>query len=123
MSGDLATVLTEAAAAIRAALAGVDGARVYADPGATLDPPALVPAAPTLTWEAYSGWPTSARWLIYLVAKADDRALPTLWTLLPAVTAALEGVAGAVVTQADPGTYQTGGVELPCYEITIEYAL
>lgn len=113
------SAVSEAAVELRVALKRVAGTRVVTDPGATLDPPALVLGPPSLQWEGMGGGPTSATFLVYVTVKADERALERLWDLVPAVASELDAVRDAVVLRADPGSYR----ELPCYEIQVEVAL
>lgn len=108
---------------LREALETVDGVRVYTDPGAVLDPPAIVIGPPRLDWETGSPEPTTARLLVIVAVTADDRALPRLWALVPQVAAAIEDVVDAVVLSASPGSWMAGGADLPCYEITTEVSL
>lgn len=117
----------EAAEALETALEAVPKLQVYRDPGANVDPPAAVLGPPSLAWETYGDgtgvYPTSATFPVYVVTAADDRSLERLWELVPEVAAALESVADAVTPTADPGAYNTGGVQLPCYEILAEVSL
>lgn len=114
--------IKDAAEALAGALRAVPGLRVYTDLGATIDPPGAIVGPPILTWDV-PGDPTNARFLIYVVAAADEYAVEKLWDLVPQVAGALDLVTDAAVTRADPGLYPSGGVELPCYEITCEVAL
>ena len=117
------STVKDAADALLASLVPVEQVRRYADPGAVVDPPGVVLGAPALTWGTGCADPTEARWLVYLVVAASDRALEELWELLPIVVAALDSVPGAAVIRADPGAYLAGGPELPCYEIQVDYGL
>jgi hypothetical protein len=117
------SAVAAAAAELAAALATVEGARPYADPGAVIDPPGLVLGPPALLFEGPCPEPTSARWLVYVVVPADERALETLWALVPVVAEAIDALPGAAVIRADPGTFLSGGVDLPCYEIQIDVSL
>ncbi|OLT46487.1 hypothetical protein BJF85_16725 [Saccharomonospora sp. CUA-673] len=115
----------QAATALEDALRHVDGARVYRDPaGAVADPPALLVGPPRLTWEGICGGPTSATFVVYVMAAMDERAVSRLWELVPVVAAAIdEHVRDAVVTEANPGVFDAGGNNLPSYELTVEVAL
>lgn len=118
------SAVSEAAEALEAALATVPGLRGYRDPGAVIDPPAWVLGPPVLSFEAYCVEPTTARFLVWLVVKADDRALERLWDLVPAVAAAVdEHAESASVSSAEPATYPTSGAELPAYTISVDYSL
>jgi hypothetical protein len=110
--------------ALSAALADVEDLRVYTDPGAALDPPAAFVGPPVLSWTgAPGGEPNLGQFLVILTVAQDDRSLPRLWSLLPSVVDALESVTDAVVISAAPGTWRTGAVDLPCYEIKLEMSL
>ncbi|HEX7038678.1 MAG TPA: hypothetical protein VF202_01035 [Trueperaceae bacterium] len=114
-----------AAQGVETALRGaVPKLRVHTDLGATVDPPAAVVGPPQLTWTGYGRGPNLARFLVYVIVAADDRALERLWDLVPQVAAALEASeADITVTQANPARWPAGGVDLPAYEITTEVAL
>lgn len=114
------SAVADLAAALKAACLTVSEIRVYEDLGGAVDPPAVVIGPPTLGWDTTSAEPSSARFSLYLVAAATDRALERLWALLPLVAAAVDAVPGAVVKTASPGFYQAGGVELPSYTVTVE---
>lgn len=117
------SAVSDATADILAALKGVEGTNTLSDPGATPRPPSLVLGPPSLQWQGACAGPTSARFLVYVVEKVDDRALERLWDLVPTVADALDAMPDASVIRADPGAYLSGGVELPCYEIQIEVSL
>lgn len=117
------SAVAEVSGALAAALRTVDGLRVYTDPGAVIDPPGALVGPPQLTWGGYVAAPTEARFVVVLMVAADERALERLWDLVPLVAAAVDTVPDAVVRQANPGVWLTGGIELPCYEIQIEASL
>jgi hypothetical protein len=117
------SAIADAAAALAEALKGVPDLRVYTDPGATVDPPAAIVGPPQLSWEGVCEDPTSARFLVWVVVPADDRAVERLWELVPLAAAALQTVTDATVTVALPGRWPGGGSDLPAYEITTEVAL
>jgi hypothetical protein len=110
--------IQEMAQAMLAALRTVPGVEVTDDLGANLDPPSLVLSPPVLTWEGMCASP-SARFTVYVIVRADERAAERLWDLTLAVAAAAETVPNATVNQADPGSFLSGG-DLPCYEIQID---
>lgn len=114
-----------AADALAAAIATVPGVRVYTDPAAVVDPPGAVVGPPALRWEALATDPTSATFVVYVAVAVDSRALSRLWDLVPQVVAAIEASrdVDATIDHADPGTWLSGGAELPCYEVTVEVAL
>lgn len=93
----------------------------YTALGDDVDPPAAVVGPPLLNWESYSAEPTSARYLVYLIVGADERAIDRLLDLMPLVTEAIESVPDASVTLATPTVWPAG--ELPCYELTVEATL
>lgn len=117
------SVIEDTAAALRGALKTVNGIRVYEDPGAVSDPPAAVVGPPTLRWEGPCAEPSSATFTVYLIAKADGRAMPRLYELIPKVAVAIDSVTDAVITTAQPGFFSAGGSELPTYELTVSVGL
>lgn len=117
------SVVTDVRAALNEALRAVEGARVYDDPGANVDPPALIVGPPTLSWDGYGGGPTSARVIVYLIVPSDDRVLERLGELVTEVADVLDAAGEAVVLRADPGTFTVSGSELPSYELLVEMAL
>lgn len=117
------SAVAEMAEALRAALRGVEGVRHLTDAGESSDPPATTLGPPSLTWSGDLAEPREATFPVALVVPADERAFDRLWTLLPLVAAALDGVPDVVVRRAEPGTYPAGGVELPAYLIEVETAL
>ncbi|TDP97650.1 hypothetical protein [Labedaea rhizosphaerae] len=119
------SVVAEAAALLVEALSNVDGMRVYTNPGADVQPPGIVLGAPTLTWGTYSRTysPSGATWPVFLVCKADAKTLPLMWSLLPKITAALDGLEPVAVASATPTLYPVSGAELPAYELTVEVGL
>lgn len=117
------SVVTEAAAELAAAIATVEGIRVYTRAGATVDPPAVVIGPPTLTWETTCTDPNESAFPVAVVVAAGDRAMDRLWDLVPLVAAAIESVPGAVVRTATPGSFAVGASDLPSYEIAVEMSL
>lgn len=114
----------DAHADLVAALATVQGLRGFGDdPGANVAPPAALVGPPRLTWGGFGSDPTGAEFVVIVMVPASARAMSELWALLPLVTAAIEDIPTAVVRQASPGSWRTGGTELPCYEIQIEVSL
>lgn len=115
--------VADVANALRDALAGVPGVRAYTDVGAMVDPPAAVLGPPRLTWQGPCSDPIDAMFLVYVVVSADARSLERLWDLTLLVAEAIESVSDAVVRSANPGVFNTAGVDLPCYEISIEVGI
>jgi hypothetical protein len=113
-----------AAVALEAAVATVDGLRVFRDPGAAVDGPTAILGAPALTWEVVCREPTSARWTVFVVVPNNERAVEMLWDLVPAVVGAVEEHTAGVVTRADPGSFPPGdeGV-LPAYLVQVDIPL
>jgi hypothetical protein len=87
--------------------------------------PSVVIQAPIFTWSGYnSSDPSNAQFNVYLVFSASTtKTLDALAGILPAVSVALESVEQLVVTQAIPGTFSNGNVDLPCYVLTTEVSL
>jgi len=120
----MSATATEALAALREALEPLIGAGIRLHPyGVPPEPPASIVGPPTLTWETYSSDPTEARFVVYLVAAFDDRAVDRLLELLPLVFAAVEGVPGATVDQAHPTTFTASGPDLPAYSLPVSFVL
>lgn len=116
--------ITAAAGALREVLEDLDGLRFYDDLAAVLDPPAVLLGPPALEWGGRPGnGPVNARFLVIVAVAADDRALPRLWELVPQVGDAIESAVDAVVLTATPGSWMSGGTDLPCYELTVEVSL
>lgn len=99
--------------------------RVYPDPGASIDPPAAVIGPPQLSWSTFATEPTQATFLVHVIVAADDRALPALWDLVPAVSAAIAGATPDrfVVQRAEPSVWSAGGADLPAYLVTVDTTL
>lgn len=118
------TAVAAAAAALAAALATVDGVRVSTDLAASIDVATAIIGPPSLTWEAFAQAPTTGFFPVYLVLTNTDAVVDRLWELLEPITAAVDNAElEASVQRADPGTFNSGGVELPSYEIQIEVSL
>lgn len=115
------TTVPEAVDALKTALKTVEGIKVYTDPAETVDPPAALVGPPRLDWEGY-GPVAAATFPVFVIVPLDDRALQRLWELVPAVQAALE-TTDATARTASPIVFNSGGQDLPAYEITTEYPL
>lgn len=120
MSTTFAGPIADAAAELEAALQTVSAVSVYRDPSATLAPPAAVLGPPALSWQTGMTGPTSARFLVYVVVEADERAVERLWQLVAQVADAIDEHSDAVVIRADPAVFVSGGGDLPCYELQVE---
>lgn len=114
--------LNAAWAALRMAVAGIPGVTVYTDPGANIDPPAVVLGLPDLSGNGtYSTpLPNELTLHLYLVVTEDDTAQDRLVKLLDQLSEVVFDATDFVVTQAQPGTWQTSNTDLPCYVLTVE---
>lgn len=117
------TAIQEHTAELVAALRTVGGARYHEDLGATVNPPASILGPPSFMWETGVPFPTSARFLVYVIVAFGPRAVEQLVELVPIVAVAIEGLTDAVMIRADPGVYPSGGVDLPAYELQVEVSL
>jgi hypothetical protein len=107
--------------ALKMALAGVPGLTVYTDPGANIDPPGAVVGLPDLSGEVYnSPLPNEIQLSLYLIVKSDDTSEDRLVSLLDTVAEKLDESTDFVIRAAQPGIYQTGGTDLPCYVVAVE---
>jgi hypothetical protein len=118
----MTTVIADAAGEISEALDAIPDLPTHIDPGANIQPPATVLGPPALRWETGLIGPTSARFLIYVIVPADDRAVERLWELVVTVADAIDATSAVVLT-ADPATYVVGTTSLPCYELVVEVPL
>jgi len=114
------STVTERAEALKAALSAVDGIRVQTDLTAVTTPPAIILGVPTLEWSGTCAGPTDVTFFAYLVVPFDGRTVERLWGLIEAVGDAVDATDFAVVVSARPGTYPSGGVDLPAYELEIQ---
>jgi len=118
------SALTDAVAALRAALTTVDGVRFYSGIGVTIDPPATALAPPEIERDTYSAQPTGAVFQVAVIVAKTEYALDELLRLEQPVVEALNAVPdAAVVSPSKPGVWPSGGVDLPAYLIDVEYAL
>lgn len=120
------STVVEAAQALLVALKSVPDMPVHTDMGAVVDPPALVVGPPGLLWQVHGRGPNLARFPVWVVVDADERALERLWDLVPAVVEALEA-ADVEITVDDQGAlpdiWPGGKAGLPAYQIFTEVAL
>lgn len=120
MTGPVAIATAE----LKAALATVNGAVATTDPGGTLAAlPALVIGPPRLVWQTGCVEPTEARYLVWVVVDADERAIERLWDLVVEAGHAIDAYSDAVVIQADPAVFPSGTAQLPAYELQVEVPL
>lgn len=117
------SAIRAASEALAASLRSVADLRVYTDPGAPVDPPGAFVGPPALSWETFSTSPVRATFLVYLVAAQNDRALESLWDLVPVVSDAIATYDRAAVITAEPGSWLAGRTELPAYVFTVETTL
>lgn len=115
--------VAEAAEELREALAARGDVIVTTNPGATIDPPAVLFGPPVLDWEGYGPRPTTATFTLYVITMQDDILLERLWELVPSIVETVESVTDAVVPTATPGTVPAGGVDLPSYALRVEMSL
>lgn len=113
----------QAIAALYGALETVAGLRIARGVGMRLDPPAALVAPPTLTWDSYALEPTEATFVVPVVVGQTERALSELLAWTPLVVEAISGVQNAAVRSAEPGTWASGGPDLPAYLIRVEVGL
>ena len=106
---------------LEAALRTVPGVEVHVDPGANLSPPSLVLGLPSLIWESGCVGPTDARFIIYVIVDANERATEALWDLVTLVGDAIDSTS-AVILRADPGAFRAQP-QFPCYECLTEVGL
>lgn len=105
------------------ALGTVPGLRVARGVGVRLDPPAALVAPPQLAWNGYGSDPTDATFTVPVVVAQTERALAELMKWTPLVVEAISGVENAAVRTANPGTWASGGPDLPAYLIEVEVGL
>lgn len=118
------TAVMAQAERLREALRTVEGVRVYEDPAATVRPPGAFVGPPRLQWETGCPEPTSATFVVIVMVAMDKRALERLMQLVPQVAEAIdELLAEAAVMRAEPSVFNSGGTDLPSYEITVEVGL
>lgn len=116
--------ISDAAVDLETALKLIPEVSVHRDPGAPLtSPPAVVIGPPALEWESGCPAPTAARFLVYVVVTADERAVERLWELVELVAATIDTQTDAAVIRADPAVFVSGTSQLPCYEIQTEVPL
>jgi hypothetical protein len=115
--------VTDAADMISEALAAVTGVRHHRQMYGLVDPPATVLPPPALRRRSMSSDPTDASWVVALVVDRGERSQEQLMELEPRVVEALYALEDVAVGESRPGTYPSGGVELPAYLIDIDVAL
>lgn len=119
--------LTEAAQLLGDAMRSLGDVRVYEDLSARVDPPGIVIGLPALSWGAMcpDAQPTQADFPLWVIAAMNSRAQETLWGLMPRVIEALEasGLDAVVPGGASATPYNSGGTDLPSYQLTVEVPL
>lgn len=93
--------------------------------GAKVTPPGVVVEPPVLTPRVACSAFTDATFRVNLVVQLTDgkRTVEELLGLIEAVGDAIEEHTPAVVRTATPATYTAAGVELPAYQLDVEYPL
>ena len=115
--------VADAATMLESALDAIEGVRRQ-PLGEPIQPPATVLGPPALRWESPAIAPSDARFLVYAIEAANDRALERLWDLVEVVVEVVDAVSpSAAVISAEPAVYESGTTQLPCYEIVVEVAL
>jgi hypothetical protein len=114
---------SDAAGRISTALSVLTGIRHHRQMYGLVDPPATVLPPPTLRRGAMTAEPTEASWVVALVVDRGERSQEQLEELESRVADALYGVEDVVVGDSRPGTYPSGGVDLPAYLIDIDVSL
>lgn len=118
-----ASSITGAAQQLEQALGAVDGVRIQRMGRSTIDPPALLVSPPSIRWEAYCDAPTSATFHVFLVLSPTEKVLERMWDFIPTVAQAITEYDEAVVTSAEPSTFNAEGTDMPAYDFTTEVAL
>jgi hypothetical protein len=113
----------EAADQLFAALATVGGVPPFRGVGVTLAPPASAVSPPRLTRGAYGPDPTEATFQVAVVVARSMDAMDLLLRLEPLVVAAVYEHTQASVGDSSPGTWPSGGVDLPAYLIDVVFPL
>jgi hypothetical protein len=109
--------------AIYAVLETVAEVRLYRDPAAVIDPPGVTVGPPRLQRRARGSAPTDATFQVAVVVGKNPRAMTELLRLEPLVVDAIDALPAGSVGDSAPGTWSSGGMELPAYLIDFEYAL
>jgi len=118
------SALTDAAEALYAALATVDGVRFHRGIGVTIDPPATAVGPPEIERDVYGPDPTGALFQVAVIVAKTEYALDELVALEQPVVEALQAIPDAAVqSPSKPGVWPSGGVDLPAYLIDIAFAL
>lgn len=114
--------LNDSWTALKAAVSGIPGVTVYNDPGANIDPPAVVLGLPEATGTGTYNTPLPNELTLqaYLIVASDDTAQDRLVKLLDQLSEVVFDATDFVVTQAQPGTWQTSKTDLPCYVLTVQ---
>ena len=114
----------EALNALYAALETVGEVLVVRGVGVLLDPPAVAVGPPRIFRGAYDTEPTEAGFQVGVVVKKDEHAMDELLRLEQPVVDAINALPGvAVQSPTAPGTWPSGGVDLPAYLIDVAFPL
>lgn len=115
--------IADAVAALVAAAKTVAGVEASTDLGAELNPPTVMIGPPQLSWDGYNIAPTQATFSVFVIVDFDEYAIEKLYKLVPQVAAALDANTDGSVISASPAVFQSGGHDMPAYEITCEVPL
>jgi len=114
----------DAAKQLELALKTVAGVQeVHLDPGAMSLFPAIVIGPPELEWGNGFADPTQARFPVYAVIDAGERAMERLCLLVPEVAAAVDELTPGAVLSALPFPFPSGATDLPSYQLIVEVGL
>lgn len=114
--------------AVRADLAEqldeLPGLNVSRQLGQTMELPAVIVSLPRLVFEGPNpGEPTQATFLLALMVPRDEDVSDSLAEWITKVAEQIDRWDSAVVRNADPGTWPSGGIDLPAYLIEVEVAM
>jgi hypothetical protein len=114
----------QARAELAECLDELPGLNVTRQLGQTMELPAVVVSLPRLAFEGQNpGEPTQGTFLLALMAPRDEDVAESLTEWVTKVTEQIDRLDSAVVRNADPGTWPSGGTDLPAYLIEVEVAL
>lgn len=107
------------------ALRGIEGMQADTELGASLYPPACGFGPARFVWRLGTSEPTDATMVIGLVVSDNKgpRVYDDMIEWLPRVAEAIESLPDAVIRSASPGTWPSGGADLPAYLFEVEVAL
>jgi hypothetical protein len=116
--------IQRARTALARALDDIEGLAVYTRLGDVVDPPAVMVSLPRVGFNGPPGVPTHATFTLPVFARMEGDTSDELAYWMPIVVGVLEKTLGIPVpSDAVPGTWPAGGVDLPAYLIEAEVAL